>query len=113
MIYRVPSQFQPKHPLKYPPDNHTEFERWFHLNFRPTKNIGRTYLPIYWTAYYCKNGYGTRPNELAQLQRFIDTLPEDKYFTICQYDDGILMIFQRKIFAFIRCLAGQWITHFL
>lgn len=87
MIHHVPSFLQPKHPIKYPGDNHVEFERWFFDNFRPTKNLGRVYLPILWTNYYCANGYG---KDITSLQRYLKTLPPGKYFTICQYDDGIL-----------------------
>lgn len=90
MIIQVPPIFQPRHPLRYPQDNIEEFERWFFNNFRPRKNLGRTYLPIFWTNYYCANGYGQQPLQIARLQRYIDSLPKDKYFTIVQYDDGIL-----------------------
>lgn len=90
MIYPVPQQFQPAHPIKYPADNHIEFERWFHLNFRPRKKPERTYLPIYWTNYYCRNKYGECRVSISRLQTFLDSLPKGKYFTIVQFDDGIL-----------------------
>lgn len=85
-IIDVPEYFRPKHPFQYPADNDIEFERWFMMNFRGAE--GRTYLPIMWTAFYCRNQYG---KHIGSLQNFIDTLDKSrKYFTIVQYDDGIL-----------------------
>lgn len=90
MIHHVPPIFQPKHPLVYPPGNLMEFERWFFNHFMPRKSFGRTYLPIYWTNYYCANGYGQNKDSLQKLQTFLNTLPKEQYFTIVQYDDGII-----------------------
>lgn len=86
----VPDQFRPKHPFAYPSDNEIEFERWFMEKYEGIE--GRTYLPVMWTAYYCK---GDRSNNksgmIASLQKFIDNLDRSKkYFTIVQYDDGII-----------------------
>jgi hypothetical protein len=91
MILQVPEEFMPKHPIRYPSDNVEDFERWMFRNFRPTKNLGRVYLPVQWTAYYCKNGYGQNPGPLAKLQKYLDGLKKDgKYWTCIQYDDGCL-----------------------
>jgi FkbM family methyltransferase len=85
----VPDHFRPKHPIVYPGDNDPDFERWFFENYKGSE--GRTYLPIQWTAFYCKNGYGKQPGPIASLQKFLDDLDRSKkYFTIVQYDDGIL-----------------------
>lgn len=85
----VPDHFRPKHPIIYPGDNDPDFERWYYMNYSGVE--GRTYLPIFWTAFYCKNGYGKQPGPIAGLQKFIDDLDRSKkYFTIVQYDDGIL-----------------------
>jgi FkbM family methyltransferase len=86
---QVPDHFRPKHPIVYPGDNDPDFERWFFENYKGSE--GRTYLPIQWTAFYCKNGYGRQPGPISILQKFIDDLDRSKkYFTICQFDDGIL-----------------------
>jgi len=51
----------------------------------------RVYLPVYWTSYYMNNGYGGNKPAMQRLQDFIKTLdPSVPYFTIVQYDDGIL-----------------------
>lgn len=85
----VPDHFRPKHPITYPGDNEIDFERWYYENF--TGSPGRIYLPIQWTAFYCRNGYGKQPGPIKGLQNFLDSLDRSKkYFTIVQYDDGIL-----------------------
>lgn len=88
---QVPDQFRPKHPFAYPGDNDTEFERWFMQNYRGVEN-GRTYLPVMWTAYYClADRNRNKSGVIASLQKFLDHLDKSKkYFTIVQYDDGIL-----------------------
>lgn len=96
-IYKVPLEFQPRQAHHYPEDNHHEFERWFRDNTTAEELIGkeRTYLPVFWTAYWCNNGYGRKEKSKNQLQRFIDFLPRSKkYFTICQYDDGCMVDFK-------------------
>lgn len=51
------------------------------------------YLPISWTAYYCNNGFGNEQSK-RELQEYINTLPKDKkFFTVVQYDDGIMVDF--------------------
>lgn len=86
---QVPDHYRPKHPIVYPGDNDPDFERWFFENYKGSE--GRTYLPILWTSFYCKNGYGKQPGPIAGLQKFIDDLDRNKkYFTIVQYDDGLL-----------------------
>lgn len=86
----IPKQFQVHHPLKYPVHSSIDFERWFLENFYPRKSTARTYLPILWTAYYCTHKYGNDPLAIERLQKFISELPKIPYYTICQYDDGIL-----------------------
>lgn len=90
MIVKVPIEYQCKHPMVYPSDNVLEFERWFHLNFKPERGWPRKYLPIYWTNYYCKHNWGKDRRAISRLQNYLATIPREKYFTICQMDDGIL-----------------------
>lgn len=91
-VVHVPEQYRIKHPQPYPIDNAYEFERWFHDHLIPGDIVGdRHYLPIFWTAYYCKHRYGKDKQALLRLQLFLDKLDRTKkYFTIVQYDDGIL-----------------------
>lgn len=88
-IMQVPSHFQPHPPTFYPSDNAVDFEHWYMQNYTP--HNGRTYLPIMWTAYYCRAKYGKDESKIASLQAYLDTLDRSlKYYTIVQYDDGIL-----------------------
>lgn len=91
----TPIEFRVKQAYPYPEDNKHEFERWFYDNTQPDEITGRTYLPIFWTAYWCNNGYGLKEKSRNNVQRFVDSLPRDKkYFTICQYDDGPMVDFK-------------------
>lgn len=93
-FFYTPIEFRIKHPFPYPEDNKHEFERWFYDNTQPDEITGRTYLPIFWTAYWVGNGYAKKEKARNHMQRFIDSLPRDKkYFTICQYDDGPVVDF--------------------
>lgn len=81
---QVPDHFQPKHPFAYPGDNDIDFERWYYLHHKGSP--GRIYLPVMWTAFYCR-----QRNNIKALQKFLDSLDRSKkYYTIVQYDDGIL-----------------------
>lgn len=89
MIY-VPEKFQPKHPFPYPPDNHTEYERWYYENY-DFQETDREYLPIFWTAYYVKNKFGQHKPAMVDLQKLLNTLDRSKkYYTLVQYDGGLL-----------------------
>ncbi len=89
----VPAEFKTHHPFPYPKDNDLIFEEWFdqHTQDYELGFCSRIYLPVYWTGYYVKHNFGQDKRAIALLQRFIDSLDKSKsYFTIVQYDDGIL-----------------------
>lgn len=89
MIY-VPEKFQPRHPFKYPSDNETEFERWYFENY-DNQQEEREYLPVFWTAYYCRHKFGQDEMAMRRLQQFLNRLDKSKkYYTIIQYDGGLL-----------------------
>lgn len=90
-IVTVPKHLMPAMPHAYPMNNKHEFERWFFDNIKPMDITGRTYLPIFWTAYYVKANHGQLKAHIQHLQDFLNKLDKrKKYFTIVQYDDGIL-----------------------
>lgn len=89
----VPEEFKPKIKVTYPPENYCIFEEWVSSNY--TSNASRKYLPIHWTSYHVNNKYGTIKSVVKKLQDYIDGLPKsEKYWTICQYDDGVLIDFK-------------------
>lgn len=94
MIQPVPTDFQLTINVEYPPNNKTVFEQWFFEDYMGKFEAlpeGRHYLPIFWTNYYVNRKYGKDLKALRKLQQFIDSLDRSKkYFTILQYDDGIL-----------------------
>lgn len=89
-IVHVPPHLKPMQFGRYPPDNAVIFERWYMDSWNAKDETERTYLPIQWTALYCNNGFGNQPI-IHSIQKFIETLDKGKkYYTIVQYDDGIL-----------------------
>ena len=89
-MINVPERFRPHINVAYPPGNNLIFEEWFYQNHEG--GIGdRVYLPIFWTSYYVNNNYGNDKEAMNALSVYLQDLPRDKkYFTIVQYDDGIM-----------------------
>lgn len=86
----VPSQFQPTIKVAYPHGNKPIFEEWF-SGWYAEESPTREYLPINWTSYYVNNKYGNDKNALLKLEHYLQGLKwSTKYFTVLQYDDGIL-----------------------
>ena len=89
-MIEVPQEFKPTIFTIYPQENWMLFEEWVSKQLIPKTE--REYLPIQWTAYQVNNNYGNDKQALDRLQQFINQLPKDKkYWTIIQYDDGILV----------------------
>lgn len=87
---KVPLEFKPIINTIYPYENLRIFEEWCIDKF--TEQFDREYLPIQWTAYHVNNNYGNDVQCKKRLQDFINSLPKNKkYFTIVQYDDGVLV----------------------
>lgn len=90
---KVPIEFRRRQHGHYPEDNLRPFEEWYFDNFKGPKsqNSDRLYLPIFWTAYYCNNRYGKDTVAMKRLTDYLRALDRSKkYYTIVQYDDGIL-----------------------
>jgi hypothetical protein len=84
-------KFKPIQNIEYPQGNTIPFERYFLNRFTEHENVNRVYLDIQWTAYYVNLGYGKDKKSMDILQDYINSLDKSlKYFTIIQYDDGIL-----------------------
>ncbi len=88
----IPAKFQQFQDIIYPEGNNVPFERWFtKWVYENNPSTNRIFLPIWWTSYYVNNAYGTDKAAIAELQELINKLDKSaKYYTICQYDDGIL-----------------------
>ena len=88
MIENVPIRFQTPTEIVYPKHNNTIFEQYFMMAYHDD-NTEYTYLPIMWTSFYLRRGNGT--HDMSDLQDYLDSLDKSKkYFTVLQYDDGIL-----------------------
>jgi hypothetical protein len=88
MIADIPYQFQPKQRFSYPSYcTDIMVEQYVAKNYKCEHE--RIYLPIFWTNYYVNNAYGH--GDIEPLYEFLDSLDKsNKYFTVVQYDDGIL-----------------------
>ena len=77
-------------PFEYPPHNKQIFEE-FYYDYHTLNQIetDREYLPIFWTSFYLRKNYGR--DDISDLQGYLNSLDSTKkYFTLIQYDDGIL-----------------------
>lgn len=88
MIANIPYKFQPKQKASYPSYcTDVMIEQYVAQNYKGEHK--RIYLPIYWTNYYVNNAYGH--GDIEPLYHFLDGLDKSKkYWTVVQYDDGIL-----------------------
>lgn len=90
-IVQIPKYLYPMQNTRYPIDNAVAFERWYMDSYLNTDSRERIYLPIQWTALYCNGNFGKDTRVLRNIQEFINALDATKkYYTIVQYDDGIL-----------------------
>lgn len=104
----VPVQFRPIQNFRYPIDNYHAFERWYHDTYTERDARARIYLPIQWTAYYCNHRFGEDKRAVKELQNFIDTLPAtEQYYTIVQFDHGILNDVSRLDLRIIGMAGGH------
>lgn len=90
MIENVPNEFKVLTNHEYPPYNRTIFEEFFMYNYGfKTVDLEYTYLPVLWTNLYISRNYSN--GDMSDLQKYLDSLDRSKkYFTIIQYDDGLL-----------------------
>lgn len=89
MIEKVPEKFIVKTNHTYPPFNDIIFEEFFYNYIKSNDVTERIYLPILWTNFYLSRG--NAEYDMSDLQYFLDSLDRSKkYFTVLQYDDGIL-----------------------
>jgi hypothetical protein len=86
----VPAKFRERIRVEYPENNKQIFEEWFYDHYTE-KEGNRVYLPVFWTSFYVNNNYGNDQAAKQDLQNFLNSLDRSKkYFTVLQYDDGIL-----------------------
>lgn len=98
-IHETPFMIKTNH--EYPPNNKVIFEEYFYNWFTTNKpNTKITYLPIFWTNYYISKDYAQQ--DISEINKFLDTLDKNKkYFTIIQWDDGIVNPFNyNNIYVF-------------
>ncbi|MEO7048914.1 MAG: exostosin family protein [Ferruginibacter sp.] len=92
-IQHVPFIFRMPDNHLYPVSNWPDFECWLYQNIKPNEIVvDRVYLPIFFTSFYKGQcNYGNNKVAISVLQNFLNSLDSSKkYFTIVQFDNGIL-----------------------
>ena len=95
----------------YPPNNHKIFEEFFYDYYFDNNIITeREYIPILWTNLYISRNYGNSNTD--DVQSYLNSLDRNKkYFTVLQYDDGILQnLDELDILVFCSGGGGQKIV---
>lgn len=104
----IETPFMVKTNHEYPQNNKIIFEEYFYNWFIENKPIiNKTYLPIFWTNYYISKGYADQ--DISEVNDFLNALDKSKeYFTIVQWDDGIVNPFQyNNIYVFAQGGGGK------
>lgn len=84
-------ELQPKINVEYPTHNKVIFEQWFAEHYDGC-DTDRELLPFFPTSVWVNNNYGNDTDVRVAVQKWADELPrKQKYFVICQYDDGVLV----------------------
>jgi hypothetical protein len=107
-IISVPSKFQPLNRVKYPDHNDITLEEFCcSVLIRTCNQINSklSYLPVFWTTYYSRNNFGHDEKANKYLHDYVGTI-KDPWFTISQYDDGILLNHDQVRTGFISMNAG-------
>ena len=89
-IEKIQNIFQVRTNHEYPLYNKIVFEEFF-LNYfvENSIDIECVYLPVLWTNFYISRNYGN--SNMDDLQAYLNNLNRNKkYFTVIQYDDGVL-----------------------
>lgn len=90
-MINVSSNFRPHIKHEYPANNRLIFEEWFYQRYNPFDNKSdRLYLPIFPTSYQVNANYSRDRRKMSDMQSMLNQLDRSKkYFTVCQYDDGL------------------------
>ena len=103
-IIDVPDNFRPTTSIVHPPHQKNSLmieEKAFDYFSKKNVESNLIYVPIFWTAYHINNNYGKKLEELKNFcSNLVKSYPNDRFFTIVQYDGGILVPFDNcQIFA--------------
>lgn len=106
------NKFKPSCAMVYPPfKSGLYLEESFSKFYSQNKNKfpkDWVYIDILWTNIYCNNLFQGIPYQSQELQEFINTFPKDKkYFTVVQFDDGVLQKLPEKTLVFAAGGVGH------
>lgn len=93
-VVDVPEEFQPQtvtHEVLHQKGMRTE--QFVHRFMRDVEvDTEMNYLPVYWTRVYINEDFG-KGRGVAELHNWVKAKTSDgqQYWTVCEYDDGVLM----------------------
>jgi hypothetical protein len=89
--YNKMELFRPDILVNYPPWADELLEPYFYkwINSEARDMSGWIYIDVFWTNLYVNADQFGKPYDSSALQKWLDHLPDGKYFTIVQHDDGI------------------------
>jgi len=95
-ISEVPPEFLPRMPVEYPPHQGynpmIEERAYSFFSSRNDLESEYIYIPIQWTSFHINNNYGQNLQSLIDYCNDLTSKnPNQKYFTIVQYDGGTLV----------------------
>lgn len=108
----IPATLRPSPKIAYPPysagtKNIEEYFYDYATSHFPLPTSDYTYVPAFWTHYYIQHSFGRDPMpEHEEVMARIINSPK-KYFTVVQYDDGILGNLPSNLTVFSAGCAGK------
>lgn len=103
------NKFMPHIAPIYPPDNELIFEEWVSSLGNDLAICDRYLIPVHFTSYHVNNNYGNDAQALRELQEFVDGLDRNKkWFSICQYDDSVLIDFKDLDVMRFEMSKSEW-----
>jgi len=102
----VPKIFQPIDRIVYPNENNMTTEEVVYNEFSK-RNIASSliYVPIFWTTYHSRSNFGHDDIAIKKVKKFVQSISRP-WFTISQYDDGILIDKSEIKTRFVSLSAG-------
>lgn len=91
----------------YPPFLEGELFETYFYKYIQNKCPKRKYIDVTWTNLYCNQRFEGIPFNEAKLQAELSLLPKnDKYFTVVQFDEGVLEKLPENTLVF-GCCSGN------
>ena len=109
IILDLPDFFRKPSPDTYPPFKHGRYmEEYFYdfilKNIDNFKHINYTYIPVFWTNLQVSSDFSSKKEYYNEfLKDIFEQYKSEKFFTIVQHDDCVLLNIPKKTIVFGAC----------